>query len=160
MTASVILIKRHESSQLRPASACVEQLAVLCTMYSVHYTCRTAQQFRSVLSTLENVSFRTYMTDKCKRLQSGVERHLTTLLSAKYSTEVCIHTSGKRGYVFLHVLPRDEAWGTSGIVRVIEVYVVENCVIASQFSMELMLSRHRLSVIMHNSEVYVIRYML
>ena len=38
----------------------------------------------------------------------------------------------------------------------IEVYVIVNYVIASKFSMELMLFRRRLSVIVCNSEVYVI----
>ena len=56
----------------------------------------------------------------------------------------------------LHVLPRYEAWGTSRLVRYIEVYVIVNYVIASQFSMELMPFQRGLSVIIRNSEVYVI----
>ena len=54
-------------------------------------------------------------------------------------------------YAFLYVLPRYEARGTSRLVRYIEVYVI-----ASQFSMELMLFRRGLSAIVRNSEVYVI----
>ena len=46
--------------------------------------------------------------------------------------------------------------GTSRLVRYIEVYVIASCVIASQFSMQLMLFRRGLSVIVRNSEVYVI----
>ena len=59
-------------------------------------------------------------------------------------------------YVFLYVLPRYEAQGTYRTLRYIEVYVIANYVIASQFSMELMLFRRGLPVIVRNSEVYVI----
>ena len=75
---------------------------------------------------------------------------------------MCVHTSGTRRYagtrryVLLYILPRYEAWGTSRIVCYIEVYVIANYDIASRFSMELMLFRRGLSVIVHNSEVYVI----
>ena len=60
-----------------------------------------------------------------------------------------------RGYGFLYVLPTYEAWGTSGIIRYIKVCVIANCVITSQFSMELVLFGCGLSVIVHNSKVYV-----
>ena len=69
---------------------------------------------------------------------------------------MCIHTSGTRGYAFSYVLLRYEAWGTSRLVRCIEVNVIANYVIASQFSMQLMLFRRGLSVIVRNSEVYII----
>ena len=61
-----------------------------------------------------------------------------------------------RGYAFLYVLQRYEARETSRLVRYIEVYVIASCVIASQFSMELMLFRRGLSAVVRNSEVYVI----
>ena len=85
-----------------------------------------------------------------------MERHLTTSLCARYRTDVCIHTSGTCGYAFLYVLLRYEARGTLKLVRYIEVYVIANYVIMSQFSMKLMLFQRGLSVIVHNSEVYVI----
>ena len=86
-----------------------------------------------------------------------MERHLTTLC-ARHRTEdeACIHTSCALGYAFFYVLPRYEAQGTSRLVRYIEVYVIASYVIASQFSMELILFRRGLSVITRNSEVYVI----
>ena len=105
------------------------------------------------------MSFGTYITDGYERLclaPRSAERHLNTFLCARYMTEMCIYTSCTRGYVFLYVLPRYEACETSRLVRYIEVYVIANYVIASQFSMELMLFRRGLSVIVHNSEVYVI----
>ena len=58
----------------------------------------------------------------------------------------CIHTSGTHGHAFSYVLhvPRYEARGTSRLVRCIKVYVIASYVIASQFSMELMLFRRGL----------------
>ena len=86
-----------------------------------------------------------------------MEWHLTTLCTRhRTEDEACIHTSCTRGYAFFDILPRYEAQGTSRLVRYIEVYVIANYVIASQFPMELMLFRRGLSVITHNSEVYVI----
>ena len=76
---------------------------------------------------------------------SSVERYSTILLCARHSTEMCIHTPGKRGYVFFYVQPRYEAQGTSRLVRYMEVYVTANYVIVSQFSMELMLFRRGLN---------------
>ena len=66
-------------------------------------------------------------------------------------TEMCIYTSCTAGYVFLYVLPRYEAQGTYRTLRYIEVYVIASYVIASQFSMELMLFQ-----CVRNSEVYII----
>ena len=105
---------------------------------------------------LEKVSFRAYVTGGYERLQSSMERHLTTLLCTRYSTKVCIHTSGTCGYVFLYVPLRYEAWGPPESYVIIEVYVIVNYVIASQFSMELMLCQRGLSLIVRNSEGYII----
>ena len=58
---------------------------------------------------------------------------------------MCIHTSGPCEYAVLYVLPRYEARGPP------DWYVI-----ASQFSMQLMLFRRGLSAIVRNSEVYVI----
>ena len=69
---------------------------------------------------------------------------------------MCIHTSGTHGYAFMYVLSRYEARGISRLVHYIEVYAIASFVGASQFSMELMLFRRGLSVIICNSEVYLI----
>ena len=58
-----------------------------------------------------------------------------------------------------YTVPRYEAWGTSRLQRYIEVYIIANCVLASQFSKELMLFRSELLVITiackHYTQVYV-----
>ena len=143
--------KAMQAPSLGPVSACVVQLAVCCTVYSVNCRCRTAQHFEF------EISFVNYLKRWFQCVHDGwvwapsciVER---PQIMRKVHTEVCIHTSGAHGYAFLYVLPRCEARGTSRLVRYIEDYVIANYVIASQVSIEFMLFRRGLSVIVRNSE--------
>ena len=70
--------------------------------------------------------------------------------------QVCIHTSSMRGYAFLYALPRYEVWRLQvGTLQRALRYRKIRCS-ESQFSMELMPFRRGLSVIVRNSEAYVI----
>ena len=64
---------------------------------------------------------------------------------------MCIHTQVRLGRHFCTYYRGMKHAGDLHLVRYIEVYVI-----ASQFSMELMLFRRGLSAIVRNSEVYVI----
>ena len=59
-----------------------------------------------------------------------------------------------------YTVRRYEAWGTSRLVRYIEVYIIANCVLARQFSKELTLFRSTLLVILIPCKLYTQVYVV
>ena len=112
-------------------------------LYTVvhHSKCRAVRYSTALEISLDNCYLRRWVPEHTWLMgliwapsSSSIERYLSTLLCARYSTEVCIHTSGTRGYVFLYILSRYEARGTSGIARYVEILLYsEVYVIASHF---------------------------
>ena len=128
-------IKSHGSSQTCFCMCSTASCMLYCILCTLHV--QNSTPWDQPCKLLEKVSFGTYTTDGYERLclaRSSVERHLTTFLCARYMTEMCMYISCTHGYVFLYVLPRYEACGTSKLVRYIKVYVIASFVIASQFS--------------------------
>ena len=127
-------IKSHESSQTCFCMCSTASCTMYCVQWTLHVQNRTALEKSLVKYLRRWVSERTWLMPvmgTSLRPRSVevhalevLERHLTTSLCARYRTEVCIYTSGTRGYAFWYVLPRYDAWGTSRLVRYIEVYVI------------------------------------
>ena len=59
-----------------------------------------------------------------------------------------------------YTVPRYKALGTSRLVRYIEVYIIANCVLASQFSKGLILFRSQLLVIHIPCKLYTQVYVV
>ena len=104
--------KAMKAPSLGPVSACVVQLAVCCTVYSVHCRCRTAQHFEFEISFVNNLKrwFQCVHDGWVWAPSCIVER---PQIMRKVHTEVCIHTSGTYGYAFF--VRSTEVWSTGDL---------------------------------------------